>query len=188
MELKTRKTALAFGEIHYFTGKPCHKGHIAFRYTKTGHCNDCVTERSRSAEKVEYRKKYKKENYKAILEKNKALYAKNPDQYRRYHKEYQQKNAEILRPKNSARAMKRIAAKLQRTPHWLTDDENWMIDQAYELAAFRRKTTGFSWDVDHIVPLQGKLVSGLHVPWNLQVIPASMNRSKGNKIMEARNG
>lgn len=188
MELKTRKTALSLGDVHYFTGKPCHKGHVAFRFAKTGHCNDCVQERNRSSEKIEYRKKYKQENYKAILEKNKALYAKNPEQYRRYHKEYQQKNAATLRPKNSARAMKRLAAKLQRTPSWLNVDDNWIIDQAYELAAIRKKTTGIPWDVDHIIPLQGKLVSGLHVPWNLQVIPASINRSKGNKIMEARNG
>jgi hypothetical protein len=188
MELKTRKTALSLGDVHYFTGKPCHKGHVAFRFAKTGHCNDCVQERNRSSEKIEYRKKYKQENYEAILKKNKTLYAKNPEQYRRYNKEYQQKNAVTLRPKNSARTMKRLAAKLQRTPSWLSVDDNWMIDQAYELAAIRKKATGIPWDVDHIIPLQGKLVSGLHVPWNLQVIPASINRSKGNKIMEARNG
>jgi hypothetical protein len=35
--------------------------------------------------------------------------------------------------------------------------------------------------VDHEIPLQGENISGLHVPWNLQVIPASKNQSKGNK-------
>ena len=37
-------------------------------------------------------------------------------------------------------------------------------------------------EVDHIIPLQGQFVSGLHVPENLRVIPRSINRSKRNKV------
>jgi hypothetical protein len=46
----------------------------------------------------------------------------------------------------------------------------------------RTKMTGIEWHVDHIIPLQGKNVSGLHTPYNLQVIPASWNTAKGNKF------
>jgi len=86
--------------------------------------------------------------------------------------------------RHAARENKRRASKLQRTPPWLTEDSYWMIEQAYELSALRTKLFGFQWEVDHIIPLQGKTVSGLHVPWNLQVIPALENRRKHNKLVE----
>lgn len=80
---------------------------------------------------------------------------------------------------------KRRAAQLKRTPQWLTADDAWMIEQAYELSALRTKLFGFSWHVDHVLPLQGKYVSGLHVPTNLQVIPASENLRKAHKYLPA---
>ena len=86
--------------------------------------------------------------------------------------------------KRAAYEAKRRAAKLQRTPKWLSEDHLWMMQQAYELAALRAKMFGFEWHVDHIVPLQGKQVCGLHVPWNLQVIPGTDNIKKSNKWAE----
>jgi len=80
---------------------------------------------------------------------------------------------------------KRRAAQLRRTPNWLNDDDYWMIEQAYELSALRTKMFGFAWHVDHVLPLQGKYVSGLHVPTNLQVIPAMENLRKAHKYLPA---
>jgi hypothetical protein len=82
---------------------------------------------------------------------------------------------------NAKKSNKRRAAKIQRTPAWLTEDDHWIIEEAYELATLRTKLFGFPWHVDHIIPLQGKTVSGLHVPLNLQVIPGKENLIKHNK-------
>jgi len=68
----------------------------------------------------------------------------------------------------------------QEAPAWLTEDDHWMMKQAYELAELRTKMFGFAWHVDHIIPLQGENVSGLHTPFNLQVIPWSDNVRKSN--------
>ena len=77
---------------------------------------------------------------------------------------------------------KRRATKHNATPSWLTEDDHWLIEEAYDLAKLRTKMFGFVWHVDHIIPLKGKNVCGLHVPINLQVIPASENCSKRNRF------
>lgn len=81
----------------------------------------------------------------------------------------------------AAKAKNRVERSF-RVPAWLTEDDIWMIEQAYELAALRTKMFGFAWHVDHIIPLTGKKVSGLHVPSNLRVIPAAENLRKSNKF------
>jgi hypothetical protein len=80
---------------------------------------------------------------------------------------------------------KRRAAKIQRTPKWLSAFDFWVFEEAYALAALRTKLFGFSWHVDHIIPLQGEKVSGLHVPTNIQVIPWIDNVSKANSFLPA---
>jgi hypothetical protein len=82
--------------------------------------------------------------------------------------------------KVNARTARRYACKTQATPQWLGADDHWMIEQAYDLAKLRSKMTGFPWEVDHIVPLRGKKVMGLHTPWNLQVVAQTENRRKSN--------
>jgi len=106
-----------------------------------------------------------------------AFHAANPEKKKASDRHYAINNS----AKVSAKVRKYQYAKLSRTPNWLTDDDQWLIEQAYELAQLRTKIFGFKWQVDHKIPLQGRLVSGLHVPHNLQVIPAKTNRSKSNR-------
>lgn len=77
-----------------------------------------------------------------------------------------------------ATVAKRNARKIQATPVWAND---FFIREAYALAKLREKVCGGKWHVDHIVPLRSKLVCGLHVEHNLQVIPAAVNIAKKNR-------
>lgn len=84
-------------------------------------------------------------------------------------------------PTHIANNSKRRAAKLQRTPKWLTAAQLKQIADTYAISDALTKITGIPHEVDHVVPLQGKNVSGLHVPWNLHVKTAEANRKKSNK-------
>ena len=83
--------------------------------------------------------------------------------------------------KRAAYQGKRKAAQLQRTPKWLTESDLRMIEAKYSLAAMLTRETGVPHHVDHIIPLQGKKVSGLHVFSNLRVIPGEENVKKSNR-------
>jgi 5-methylcytosine-specific restriction endonuclease McrA len=78
-------------------------------------------------------------------------------------------------------AMRRHAAKRQATPPWLAAEQNAAILAFYEAAVLLQIHTGVSYEVDHIVPLRGKMVCGLHVPWNLQILTKRQNCRKGNR-------
>ena len=74
-------------------------------------------------------------------------------------------------------------AKEDRMPNWLTDADLLEMESIYEYCSALKKC-GLDYHGDHIVPLRGTIVSGLHVPWNLQVIPGIENMSKGNKYAQ----
>ena len=124
---------------------------------------------------------YKKEYYQKNKEKRLAVnaeYRKNkPKKIAEINKIWRLKNSASINARNRTRK----ASKKYRTPSWLTDIDFERIANEYKLAALLTKITNKKWEVDHIIPLQGKFVSGLHVPSNLRAILEFENRSKHNK-------
>lgn len=84
-------------------------------------------------------------------------------------------------PATRAKIAKRRAALLRAIPPWA---DFGAIRAVYEECVARVQSTGVPHHVDHVVPLQSPIVSGLHVHYNLEVVPAVDNLAKGNKLME----
>lgn len=108
-----------------------------------------------------------------------------------YNKKYRELNSDKLSVKDreyylktkhviiSRNALKR-AFKVKATPSWANLS---LIRDIYKMREILSKETGVIYHVDHIIPLKGKSVCGLHVEYNLQVIPAYENLTKSNKLI-----
>jgi hypothetical protein len=138
----------------------------------------------------EYAKQYRKAN----PEKVRALFdswaERNPEKIRGYmqkaSKAWHERNPDYLSNFYMANKERYVAARARRraaqdsaTPAWLTAIDKAMIQEMYDVSEARYIQTGIKHHVDHIVPINGKNVAGMHVPWNLQVITAHENLSKG---------
>lgn len=125
-------------------------------------------------------------DYSAAYQRNaEANRAKALEYYYANHEQSKKRqlNRQKLRPEiASASAAKHRASKLQRTPAWLTDFDKLKIKCLYSVAAMLTRENNEPWHVDHIVPLQGKLVSGLHMPSNMQLLRGKENISKHNRF------
>lgn len=82
----------------------------------------------------------------------------------------------------------RRARKIRATPAWDEDFTTFVTLEAHALKVMREQSTGFRWQVDHMVPLKARTACGLHTWANPQVIPAWMNQWKRNKLTLTRPG
>lgn len=142
---------------------------------------DIVHSRSRARYRADleknraYSRDYYKKNAELHCERTKRWKVENYEHYRAQQTEYSRKNsAKILHNTRMRQTRQKNA-----TPSWV-DVET--LAAIYEESARISKETGVLHHVDHIVPLTHEKVSGLHVPWNLQILPAQDNWSKGNKF------
>ena len=160
------------GKISNYTCKLCHKN-----------IRDSQPEDIKQA-RLEYIRNYHKDNHNIIKEKRldyfKEYYVKNKDKQAEYHKKWRSENLGLHAAKESRRRSK----KLQRTPSWTTKEEESKIKSLYKMCRSISKKTGILHVVDHIIPLQGTLVSGLHTITNLRIITQTENCKKYNKLIE----
>ena len=158
--------------------------HSLYKDGKETKCKTCLSEYRKAKWQANlevsrnYGRKYKAKNREIIAKRSMEYVLNNSEKRKKTMKEYRQRT----KPLQAYYVRKRQASLLNRTPKWLTKDDLWLIKEAYELAALRTKMFGFKWHVDHIIPLQGKLISGLHMIENLQVIPEKDNLSKHNRF------
>ena len=167
-ETITIQQAKEQGLSRFYTGQPCSRGHLAERLVSTGCCVECT--------KI-HRMRWRKDNAEKIKKQCFEYYRNNTSKIREYTRKWKKENPD----KKNANEAKRYTVKKLRLPCWITKESLFFIEEAYNLAQLRSNMTGLTWNVDHIVPLQGKTVSGLHCPENLQVITAKDNLEKSNK-------
>ncbi len=212
----TRAEARETNETLYFTGKPCKRGHVAPRFTRTAICTDCNREQSLAwgrenpdkkranylARKEDTReakrlrdKEYRQANRERILARQREYFARTKEERHATAKAWREANPDTVRAttarfrkanphKLNAWAALRRARKRQ-AKMMLSKPQLAQIEALYAKARKLTLETGVLHEVDHIHPLAGSNFSGLHVPWNLQILTSYQNKRKSNKLVGA---
>ena len=168
MEILSREEARVQGHKQYFTGKPCNKGHVSKRYVSTYQCVEFLKLSTAQWRSKPSNMQHMRDQWHI---------------YREKHPERVKASRDAWRAANEGRLkelqQRRRAAKTRQTPKW--GDRAAMIE-IYAQARSLTKLTGIEFHVDHVVPLQGRRVRGLHVEHNLQILTKYENQKKLNRF------
>lgn len=182
------------------TKKPIEKFSKSNRHTLgvMKECSKCLHQSRKkyqtpeSMEKIAIqRKEYKEKNKDLIKEKNLEYRKENKEKIKKAQEAYRLNNPEKVKSskkrweinnpeKVAEKRFKRRILEKQSIPEWSESDK---IKNVYEKAKWLGSLTGLKYHVDHIVPINGKEVCGLHVWANLQILEASINCAKGNRVL-----
>lgn len=173
-----------------YMGKVCKRGHNdgggSIRYVKCRTCIRCDNLRGKERyakypnKAREWCRKWEAENRDRIVTYRRNWSKANRDKTYGYTRKWREANPDVYLRIVSVNATKRRAMKLRAMPAWADQKA---ISAVYAEAKRLSRETGVKHHVDHIVPLNHKQVSGLHVPANLQILPAADNIRKSNRFV-----
>ncbi len=129
---------------------------------RSGACSDCINA---------YKKNWYLKNKDKVIQRSKNNYQENKERHISYCLRYR-KIKPWVHAKNQR---KRYAILRLATPKWLTEEQIKIMKDFY-------KNRPHGYVVDHIMPIRGTNITGLHVPWNLQYLTQEENSLKSNKI------
>ena len=161
---KTRQEAREIESKSYFTGLFCKQGHVAKRWTATGNCSECQRAHTKQWSNANPEKVQSYFQSKEMVEKRKE-----------YAKDFYRKNRDYYIAKDASRRAYKLLAKTQ----WGQEGVRAFYKKAKEL---QQQNPSVKYHVDHIIPLAGDNVCGLHNQFNLQILTAQQNWKKGKKL------
>lgn len=153
------------------------------RENELHHANPDRKNKKRIADKLRHERLYENEEHRLkITLKSKKHYqtVKDNPEYKEQTKLRGRKWCSENRVKTRSKCARRRASRKSATPSWLDQQMIASISQFYWMANALSRVTGIKYEVDHVVPLNGQFVCGLHVPWNLQLLTETENRAKKN--------
>jgi len=172
------KTCTKCGEVKVLSEFTINSCSNTGYYTLCKKCKSISRKPYREANKDELNansREYYSNNKEKLLIYGDVYYKANRDKLREQQQEYYNNHKEQYFAHNA----KRRASKLNATSGWANLE---IIKEIYAQCSRLSKETGIDCHVDHLIPLQSKLVCGLHVENNLQIITGSSNSKKCNKF------